>query len=232
MTDGRPRLTFRRLAGLDRSGPPPAPTLPGSPLRPFTWPNLVGYLRVAGLVLFIAFAAASQDGHSTAATVLYAAVAWGDYLDGVVARLTGQYSRLGALLDPVIDRLMIIAGGGVAWHFGLLPRWLLVLLLVREVLMLALGRVALRRRGALTINWFGRLAVWPIMSALFFALAGLSGLAAWLLGVGVVLAWTASALYARATFVRPPIEAPGVDPRAVRRRTHVDADERFDADDG
>ncbi len=196
---------FRRLFGLDRSGPPPASTLPGSPLRPWTLPNLVGYLRIVGLVLFVVFALRSGDGHSTAAAVLYGLVAWGDYLDGIVARLTGQYSRLGALLDPIIDRLMIISGAAVCWHFDLLSHWLLGLLLVREVLMLALGRVALKRRGALTINWFGRLGVWPIMSSLFFAIAGAERLAEILLLIGVVMAYIASALYARATFARPPV---------------------------
>ncbi|MBJ7472549.1 MAG: CDP-alcohol phosphatidyltransferase family protein, partial [Solirubrobacteraceae bacterium] len=143
--------------------------------------------------------------HSTAAAVMYGLVAWGDYFDGIVARVTGQYSRLGALLDPIIDRLMIIAGAGVAWHFDLLSHTLLGLLLVREILMLALGRVALKRRGALTINWFGRLGVWPIMSALFFAVAGAQQLAETLLLIGVVMAYIASALYARATFARPAI---------------------------
>lgn len=196
---------LRRLLGLDRSAPPPPSTLPGSPLRPWTLPNFVGYLRIVGLALFLVFALHSGDGHSTAAAVLYGLVAWGDYADGIVARLTGQYSRLGALLDPVIDRLMIIAGAGVAWHFALLDRRLLGALLIREVLMLALGRVALKRRGAITINWFGRLGVWPIMSAIFFALAGAEHLAEILLIIGVVMAYIASALYARATFARPAI---------------------------
>lgn len=205
MTPARQGGGVRRLLGLDRSAPPPPSTLPGSPLRPWTLPNLVGYLRIVGLVLFLVFAFNSGDGHSPAAAVFYGLVAWGDYLDGVVARVTGQYSRLGALLDPIIDRLMIIGGASVAWYFDLLPRWLLGLLLVRELLMLALGRIALQRRGALTINWFGRIGVWPIMSSLFFAVAGLERLAEILLLVGVVFAYIASLLYARATFARPPV---------------------------
>lgn len=207
MTSDGQRGGLRRLLGLDRSAPPPPSTMPGSPLRPWTIPNLVGYARVVGLVLFLVFALNSGDGHSTAAAVLYGCVAWGDYLDGILARITGQYSRLGALLDPVIDRVMIIAGAGVAWHFELLPRTLLGLLLIREVAMLALGRYALHRRGAITINWIGRLGVWPIMSALFFAIAGALGLAHVLLVIGVVMAYTASLLYARATFARPPVTA-------------------------
>lgn len=207
MTREGQRGGLRRLLGLDRSAPPPPSTLPGSPLRPWTIPNLVGYARVVGLVLFLVFALRSGDGHSTAAAILYGAVAWGDYLDGILARLTGQYSRLGAMLDPIIDRLMIIAGAGVSWQFELLPRTLLALLVVREVAMLALGRYALRRRGAITINWVGRLGVWPIMSAMFFAVAGALDLAHVLLVIGVAMAYIASALYARATFARPPVTA-------------------------
>jgi cardiolipin synthase len=50
-------------------------------------------------------------------------IGWADYLDGFAARLTGQYSRLGALLDPIVDRLLVISGMVVAWRFSLLPRW-------------------------------------------------------------------------------------------------------------
>ena len=51
----------------------------------------------------------------------------------MAARVTGQYSRLGALMDPVIDRLLaILAGVVVCWHFELLPRWALAVLVARE----------------------------------------------------------------------------------------------------
>ena len=100
-------------------------------------------------------------------------IGWADYLDGFAARLTGQYSRLGALLDPIIDRLLVVSGVVVCWHFELLPRWALALLVARELFMLALGRYALRRGVELQINWPGRLGVAPMMGAPFFAMAGL-----------------------------------------------------------
>ena len=43
------------------------------------------------------------------ATVCFAVAAWGDYLDGIAARVTGQYSRLGALMDPLLDRLVVVS---------------------------------------------------------------------------------------------------------------------------
>ena len=100
-------------------------------------------------------------------------VAWSDYADGIAARVTGQYSRLGALMDPVVDRLLVISGLAVCWSYSLLPRWAIAVLLGREVFMLFAGRAALRRGVELSINWPGRLAVWPVMSAVFFALVGL-----------------------------------------------------------
>ncbi|MDX6665517.1 MAG: hypothetical protein QOG68_1723, partial [Solirubrobacteraceae bacterium] len=86
-------LTFRRLTGLDRSGGPPPETLPGAPLRPWTIPNAIGYVRIACLVAFLAVALSDDDGIGAVQFVLFAVVAWGDYADGMAARITGQYSR-------------------------------------------------------------------------------------------------------------------------------------------
>ena len=57
----RAKLTFRRLSGLDRSGPPPPETLPGSPLHPWTIPNAIGYLRLALIPVFLAIAMSSDE---------------------------------------------------------------------------------------------------------------------------------------------------------------------------
>ena len=124
-------------------------------------------------------------------------IGWADYLDGFTARLTGQFSRLGALLDPIVDRLLVISGMVVAWEFELLPRWAIALVIARELLMLALSRYSLRRGIEIKINWAGRLAVAPTMGAPFFAMAGVHWLALILLYVGLALALTATCLYIR-----------------------------------
>ena len=192
---GRGRV--RRLFGLDRSGPPPRQTLEGEPLNPWTLPNLVGYLRLAALPLFLYLAFESGDGRSVAAAAVFWAIAAGDYLDGFLARVTGQYSRLGALLDPLVDRLTILAGAVVCWHFELLPRWALALLAGREVAMLLLAQYGLRHGVEIAVNWPGRISVFPIMGGIFLALLVAGWVSAALLIAGVALAIVATVLYAR-----------------------------------
>jgi phosphatidylglycerophosphate synthase len=165
-----PPLTFRRLVGLDRSGGPPPQTRRGEPLNPWTIPNAIGFARLALVPVFLAIGLSSGDGHSGVAFALFAFIAWSDYFDGMAARITGQYSRLGALLDPFTDRLLIVAGAVVGWHYETLPRWALALLAARELFMLVATEVALRRGIDLNVSMLGRWAVWPVMSALALAL--------------------------------------------------------------
>jgi cardiolipin synthase len=190
-------LTKRRLFGIDRSGPPPEATLTGHPLNPWTLPNAIGFARLAGIPVFLVVALSSQNGQSALAAALYAVIGWADYLDGFTARLTGQYSRLGALLDPVIDRLLVISGMIVTWKFNLLPRWAIALVIGRELFVLALSRYALRRGLELKINWAGRLGVAPTMGAPFFAIAGVHWLALVLLYVALGFMLVSTLLYVR-----------------------------------
>lgn len=193
----RRRLTFRRLSGLDRSGPPPPQTRAGAPLRPWTIPNGIGFIRLALIPVFLVLALSSGDGTSTAAVIVFAVIGWSDYLDGMAARVTGQYSRLGTLLDPLTDRLLVVSGVVVCWRFDLLPRWALALLAARELFMLGLVRLGLRRGFDVKINWLGRWGVWPVMSALFFAMAGVDWLARACLYVGLALVLASTVKYVR-----------------------------------
>lgn len=190
-----PQISKRRLFGIDRSGPPPDATLSTQPLNPWTIPNAIGFVRLLAIPVFLILAFSSSDGQDTVAAILFAVIGWADYLDGFAARLTGQYSRLGALLDPVVDRLLIVSGFVVCYHFALLPRWAILLAVARELLMLLLSRYALRHGLELRINWPGRLGVAPTMGAPFFAMIGLHWLALIMLYVGLALTLSATALY-------------------------------------
>ncbi len=197
----RPR-GFLRLSGLDRRGPARPETQSGAPLNPWTIPNAIGYARIALLPVFLITALTSDSGTEPLPAVLFALIAWGDYFDGLAARITGQYSRLGALMDPVIDRVLVISGVIVCWKFDLLDRVLLAILIARELFMLAAGRMAMTRGAELRINYVGRLAVGPVMLSLFMGLVGLRTAGNVALLIGVVMALTATALYIR-DFARP-----------------------------
>jgi cardiolipin synthase len=190
-------VTKRRLFGIDRSGPPPEATLSGHPLHPWTIPNAIGFARLAGIPVFLAVALSSEGGQTTLGAVLYAVIGWADYLDGFAARLTGQYSRLGALLDPIIDRLLVISGMVVSWHFHLLPRWAIALVIARELFVLVLSRYGMRHGVELKINWPGRLGVAPTMGAPFFAMVGVHWFALVCLYLGLALMLVSTAMYAR-----------------------------------
>ena len=190
----KPPLTFRRLSGLDRSGGPPPETRRGEALHPWTIPNAIGFVRIALIPVFLVVAL-DGEGTDTTAFILFAVIAWTDYLDGMVARITGQYSRLGALLDPLTDRLLVLAGAIVAWDQELLPRWALLVLAGREAFMLLLTQVALRRGLDLNVNMLGRWAVWPTMSALALALVWDSWVPEALLYVGLAMTLAATAIY-------------------------------------
>jgi CDP-diacylglycerol--glycerol-3-phosphate 3-phosphatidyltransferase len=192
-----PRLTFRRLSGLDRSGPPPPATLRDAPWNVWTVPNAIGFVRLALIFPMLILGLSSDSGTDAWPAILFAVISWSDYADGIAARITGQYSRFGALLDPVVDRMLVISGVLICWKFETLPRWGIAILVARELYVLVAGQLVLRRGIELKINWWGRWGVWPTMSAIFAAMVGLDTLAHVLFYVGLALSLMAAVFYTR-----------------------------------
>jgi cardiolipin synthase (CMP-forming) len=190
-------LSARRLLGLDRSGPPPPQTVAGAPLHPWTIPNAIVALRLAGIPVFLVLVYSTDDGHSVAAACLYFALALSDYLDGIAARVTGQYSRLGTIIDPFVDRLLVVAGMVACWSYELLPRWAIAILIARELLMLGLARYGMRHGIDIAINWPGRIGIWWVLAAPFWAIMDVRVLALVGLYVGLALTLWSTALYIR-----------------------------------
>jgi cardiolipin synthase len=191
---------FKRIAGIDRSGGPHHRTRSDQPLRPWTLPNLIGYARALLIPAFFVLAWKSSDGRDTTANILIFVCGASDYLDGFVARLTGQFSRLGALLDPFVDRLLIIAASIIIYKFELLPRYLMVLVFAREALMLVLSIPVLAKGLEIKVNWIGRLAVWPLMGGGFLALCADTWIANALVWLGIVGSYAATYLYIKSAW--------------------------------
>ncbi|HEX4033283.1 MAG TPA: CDP-alcohol phosphatidyltransferase family protein [Solirubrobacteraceae bacterium] len=193
----RARLSALRLLGLDRSGPPPPQTDSGAPLRPWTIPNAISYARAVLIPVFLVLDYRSRSGTDTAAAICFFIAGAGDYADGIAARVTGQFSRLGAILDPALDRTLALAGLAVCWSYELLPRWLVALVLAREALVLLVGQAWVRRGLTLRINWPGRIAVGPTLFGIWLALLGVRGVAEGFLLAGITLALLATGYYFR-----------------------------------
>jgi cardiolipin synthase len=171
--------------------------------RILTIPNALSVLRLALIPVFLWLVLAEQADLAGVAVLTISGIT--DWADGVIARRTGQTTRLGRLLDPLVDRLTIAATLiGLALR-DLVPWWLVGLLAARELLLLALVP-ALRRRGliALPVHYLGKAATFALYWGFPFVLVG-AGTAEWeqVLGAlgwafviwGTALYWYAALLY-------------------------------------
>lgn len=174
--------------------------------RVFTVPNVLSFARLLAVGVFGWLILASHD---VAAVVLLAVSGATDWLDGFLARKLNQRTELGAKLDPVVDRLYILVAIIALTARGIVPWWLLVILLARDV-MLVLLVPSLRRSGvvALDVNRVGKAATLSLLLALPLILMAYSpalgidfaGWIGWpLAALGAVLYWWAGIIYLQQT---------------------------------
>lgn len=166
--------------------------------------------------VFLLLAFATSDGQDMWIAVLFLAIAWSDQLDGLVARITGQYSRLGTLLDPLADRALILAGALVCFHFELLPQWALLALALRELVTLGLAQHGVRHGVDLQTNMVGRYAIWPVLFAIALALFTDWWVADALLYIGLAISWLATGIYTRIAFTIQREQQVGTDSTPIR----------------
>jgi cardiolipin synthase len=201
---GRVRRGPRREEQIEMGRAAESPS-DGAAGRLWTVPNILSLVRLASvpvaLGLFI-------SGREEAAVILFAAGAFTDFFDGYIARRTGSVTEFGKLLDPLADRILILALAISLVADGALPLWLAIAVIARDVIVLA-AWPALERRGLarIPVNFTGKCAT----AALLFGLGWLAwSTTTWPLGavahdvgftatvLGAVLYWAAGVLYGRA----------------------------------
>ncbi len=134
----------------------------GTTSRILTVPNLISFTRIALIPVFVILIV--NEGTELAGILLFSAVAATDWVDGFVARRTGQVSEFGKLLDPIADRLAIAAALIAMVIRGAFPLWAALLILVRDVLILLAGVVVLVTRGArIEVRFIGKVATFGLM---------------------------------------------------------------------
>ena len=155
--------------------------------RILTLPNVISVIRLCLVPLYLALLMGGQD---LAAAVTFAVAAGTDFLDGQIARRTHTVSKLGQLLDPTVDRVLMITGVLGVFLVGRLPLWIILVVVLRDALLLGGGSWLLFKRGIrvpviypgkfattfLFVGFAGLLLNWPLVPGL-----GLTD-AAWLPG--------------------------------------------------
>ncbi|UPK73066.1 CDP-alcohol phosphatidyltransferase family protein [Nocardioidaceae bacterium SCSIO 66511] len=170
----------------------------------FTVPNLLSFLRLLGVPLFLWLVLGPEEDEWALLVLMISGLT--DYLDGKLARSLGQISKLGAILDPVADRLYILAVVvGLTWR-DIIPLWLAILLPLRDVFLFSLVPF-LRTRGysSLPVHFLGKAATACLLYAFPLLLLGddsgtiadLADVFGWAFTIwGAGLYWWAGLLYA------------------------------------
>lgn len=171
--------------------------------RVWTLPNVLSLLRLAGVPVLLWLILGPQA--DVVAVVVLMVAGFTDWLDGYLARRWNQRSRLGQMLDPIADRFYILATLiGLAVR-DIIPWWLLVVLVLRDVLItLLIPLLKTRGYSSLPVHFLGKAATFNLLYAFPLVLLGASdttlGLIARVLGWafvwwGTALYWWAGALY-------------------------------------
>ena len=156
-----------------------------------TGPNVVTFIRLLLIPLFLWLLFGA--GQQVAALVVYAVASCTDWVDGQLARRTGQVSKLGKLFDPLVDRFLLAAGVIAIVLLGRLPVWVLVYVIARDLVLLVEGRIMLALVGEVPpVVYLGKFATAFLMLGFCLLLLGvpqmpglgISGAPGWLPGFG------------------------------------------------
>jgi CDP-diacylglycerol--glycerol-3-phosphate 3-phosphatidyltransferase len=167
-----------------------------------TLPDQLTVLRIAAVPLVVVLYAWDFPNHAYWATTIFVVAMATDQIDGWLARRSGTSTALGKLLDPVADKVLVLAVLVMLVGEGVAPAWMVALIVVREILVSGLRLAALERHVVLGARDLGRIKTWA--QALAAAIAGYAAAGAWddqvawwALLVAVVATWISGLDYAR-----------------------------------
>jgi len=178
----------RRLAGGDQKG--------------LSLADQLTVARAAAVPLVVALFAIPFPGHDYWATGVFCAAMATDWFDGRIARRSGRTSPLGSLLDPVADKLLVMATLIVLLEQDVFPAWMVAAIVARELLITGLRQAAVERGVVIAARDLGKLKTWS--QAIAAAVGGLAAAGAWGTGVSwwallvaLALTWISGLDYAR-----------------------------------
>ena len=159
--------------------------------------------RAASVVLVVALFEWDFENHLYWATAVFVAAMATDQVDGWLARRQGHTSALGSVLDPVADKVLVLAMLVMVVGTGTFPSWMVALIVARELLVSGLRLAAIERGVVLAARDLAKLKTWAqaVAAAIGgFAAAGAwsDDVAWWALLVALVFTLVSGADYARA----------------------------------
>jgi cardiolipin synthase len=174
--------------------------------RIFTIPNLLSFIRLALVPVFLVLIILRAD---FAALVVLVISSITDYFDGQIARRFGQVTRLGQLLDPAADRLFIFAALIGLSISGIIPWWLGVVIIARDVMLAVLGIILANHGfGPLPVHHLGKFGTFSLLYALpilmlggaFREISWITNPVGWAFALwGAFVYWWAGVIYLRET---------------------------------
>lgn len=151
--------------------------------RFLTIPNVISAIRIFLIPVFFVLLFNSQK---TLALVVFAISAFTDFLDGQIARRFNCVSKLGQILDPAVDTLLMVSGVVGTWLFCSLPTWVMIVVFLREAFVLIAGALLIRcKQIRIPVVYLGKIAT----ALLFFGicLLFLNEFGIWFVYAGVIL---------------------------------------------
>src|SRR6187397_3131062 len=170
--------------------------------EPVTLPDQLTVARAASVPLVVLLYAWDFPNNEYWATAVFCVAMATDWFDGRIARRRGVTSQLGSLLDPIADKVLVLAVLVMLIEDGVWPGWMVAAIVAREILVSGLRLAALERGVVIAARDLGKLKTWSQAVAAAvggFAAAGVwpDRVAWWALMVAVVLTWVSGLDYAR-----------------------------------
>jgi CDP-diacylglycerol--glycerol-3-phosphate 3-phosphatidyltransferase len=167
-----------------------------------TLPDQLTVARAVAVPVVVVLFAWDFADHATWATIVFIVAMATDQVDGWLARRWNQTSALGKLLDPIADKVLVLAALVMLIGEGVAPAWMVALIIVREIAVSGLRLAAIERGIVMGARDLGKLKTWAQAVA-----AGVGGFAAagawsddiawWFVLVALVLTWVSGLDYAR-----------------------------------
>ena len=159
-------------------------------------------VRIAAVPVVLLLLELDFQGHDYWATGVFAVAMATDWLDGRIARRHGRSSRLGSLLDPIADKVLVLTMLIALVGRGVFAGWMVAAIVARELLVSGLRQAALERGIVLAARDLGKLKTWSqalaaVVGGLAAAGAWDDAIAEWTLVVALVLTWVSGLDYAR-----------------------------------